>query len=202
MKKIISLCMIAVCLLMAVPAQAQLHFGVKGGLNLSKISFSSSDLKGDNKTGWFIGPMAEFTVPIIGVGVDVAALYSQTELGVEEEYTKNAKLKTIEVPVNLKWSFGLGSLAGIYVAAGPQFGFNIGNKKGFMDYELKKNNTSFNVGAGLKLIRHLQIGVNYNFALSSTAKYTDRYTGPIVDGSVQTVKVKNNTWQASLAYIF
>ena len=97
MKKIISLCMIAVCLLMAVPAQAQLHFGVKGGLNLSKISFSSSDLKGDNKTGWFIGPMAEFTVPIIGVGVDVAALYSQTELGVEEEYaTENAKLKTLK----------------------------------------------------------------------------------------------------------
>lgn len=199
MKKIISLCMIAVCLLMAVPAQAQLHFGVKGGLNLSKISFSSSDLKGDNKTGWFIGPMAEFTVPIIGVGVDVAALYSQTELGVEEEYaTENAKLKTIEIPVNLKWSFGLGSLAGIYVAAGPQFGFNIGNKKSFMDYELKKNNTSFNVGAGLKLIRHLQIGVNYNFALSSTAEYTE----PTVSGPVHTVKAKNNTWQASLAYIF
>lgn len=199
MKKIISLCMIAVCLLMAVPAQAQLHFGVKGGLNLSKISFSSSDLKGDNKTGWFIGPMAEFTVPIIGVGVDVAALYSQTELGVEEEYaTENAKLKTIEIPVNLKWSFGLGSLAGIYVAAGPQFGFNIGNKKSFMDYELKKNNTSFNVGAGLKLIRHLQIGVNYNFALSSTAEYTE----PTVGGPVHTVKAKNNTWQASLAYIF
>lgn len=197
MKKIISLCMIAICLLMAVPAQAQLHFGVKGGLNLSKISFSSSDLKGDNKTGWFIGPMAEFTVPLIGVGVDVAALYSQTKLGVEE-YTGEAKLKTIEIPVNLKWSFGLGSLAGIYVAAGPQFGFNIGNKKGFWDYELKKNNTSFNVGAGLKLIRHLQIGVNYNFALSSTAKYTE----PTVGGPVHTVKVKNNTWQASLAYIF
>ena len=92
----------------------------------------------------------------------------------------------------------MGSLAGIYVAAGPQFGFNIGNKKSFMDYELKKNNTSFNVGAGLKLIRHLQIGVNYNFALSSTAEYTE----PAVGGPVHTVKAKNNTWQASLAYIF
>ncbi|MDO4180755.1 MAG: porin family protein [Bacteroidales bacterium] len=199
MKKIISLCMIAVCLLMAVPAQAQLHFGVKGGLNLSKISFSSSDLKGDNKTGWFIGPMAEFTVPIIGVGVDVAALYSQTELGVDGYADNTDKLKTIEVPVNLKWSFGLGSMAGIYVAAGPQFGFNIGNKSGsFLDYELKKNNTSFNVGAGVKLIKHLQIGVNYNFALSNTAEFTI----PVDGGPSHTVKVKNNTWQASLAYIF
>lgn len=41
---------------------------VKGGLNLSKASFSKDALKGDNQTGWFIGPMAEFTLPIIGVG--------------------------------------------------------------------------------------------------------------------------------------
>ena len=36
MKKIISVLMVAVCLMMAAPVQAQLHFGVKGGLNLSK----------------------------------------------------------------------------------------------------------------------------------------------------------------------
>ena len=41
MKKIISVLMVAVCLMMAAPAQAQLHFGVKGGLKLfSKLSFS------------------------------------------------------------------------------------------------------------------------------------------------------------------
>ena len=142
MKKIISVLMVAVCLMMAAPAQAQLHFGVKGGLNLSKVSFSKSDLKGDNKTGWFIGPMAEFTLPIIGIGADVAALYSQTELAAKG-YSTDAKLKTIEIPVNLKWSFGLGSMLGAYIAAGPQFGFNIGNKKGFMNYDLKKKRMIF-----------------------------------------------------------
>ena len=39
MKKIISVLMVAVCLMMAAPAQAQLHFGVKGGLNISKVEF-------------------------------------------------------------------------------------------------------------------------------------------------------------------
>ena len=136
MKKIISVLMVAVCLMMAAPAQAQLHFGVKGGLNISKLSFSKDAFKGDNKTGFFVGPMAEFTLPIIGIGADVAALYSQTDLGADGE--KTMKLKTFAVPVNLKWSFGLGSMLGAYIAAGPQFGFNIGNKKGFMDYELKK----------------------------------------------------------------
>lgn len=49
MKKIISVLMVAVCLMMAAPAQAQLHFGVKGGLNISKLSFSKDAFKGDNK---------------------------------------------------------------------------------------------------------------------------------------------------------
>ena len=92
MKKIISVLMVAVCLMMAAPAQAQLHFGVKGGLNISKLSFSKDAFKGDNKTGFFVGPMAEFTLPIIGIGADVAALYSQTDLGVDGEKTMKTTL--------------------------------------------------------------------------------------------------------------
>lgn len=145
MKKIISVLMVAVCLMMAAPAQAQLHFGVKGGLNISKLSFSKDAFKGDNKTGFFVGPMAEFTLPIIGIGADVAALYSQTDLGADGE--KTMKLKTFAVPVNLKWSFGLGSMLGAYIAAGPQFDFNIGNKTWTRELSLKKSTTSFNVGA-------------------------------------------------------
>lgn len=191
MKKILMLMMAVVCLMMATPAQAQLHFGVKGGFNLSKVTCSLDDLKGDNKTGWFIGPMAEFTVPLIGIGVDAAALYTQNTLAVDDT-VGDAKLKTIEVPINLKWTFGLGSLAGIYVAAGPQFGFNIA-KKSVLNYDLEKNNTSFNVGAGVKLISHLQVGLNYNFALSHTASY--EINGKEYD-------LKNNSWQLSAAYIF
>lgn len=53
MKKIFSAFMIAICCLaMAMPAQAQLiKFGVKGGLNLSKLSFSKEakdNLNSDN----------------------------------------------------------------------------------------------------------------------------------------------------------
>ena len=180
MKKIISVLMVAVCLMMAAPAQAQLHFGVKGGLNISKLSFSKDAFKGDNKTGFFVGPMAEFTLPIIGIGADVAALYSQTDLGADGE--KTMKLKT-------------------YIAAGPQFDFNIGNKTWTRELSLKKSTTSFNVGAGLKLIRHLQLGVNYNFALSKTGTYEYYTEGESGDGH-HSVNIKNNTWQVSLAYLF
>ena len=171
----------------------------KGGLNISKLSFSKDAFKGDNKTGFFVGPMAEFTLPIIGIGADVAALYSQTDLGADGE--KTMKLKTFAVPVNLKWSFGLGSMLGAYIAAGPQFDFNIGNKTWTRELSLKKSTTSFNVGAGLKLIRHLQLGVNYNFALSKTGTYEYYTEGEAGDGH-HSVNIKNNTWQVSLAYLF
>ena len=111
---------------------------------------------------------------------DVAALYSQTDLGADGE--KTMKLKTFAVPVNLKWSFGLGSMLGAYIAAGPQFDFNIGNKTWTRELSLKKSTTSFNVGAGLKLIRHLQLGVNYNFALSKTGTYEYYTEGGSGDG--------------------
>ena len=45
MKKIFGALMIAVCFGMVMPVQAQIHFGVKGGLNLSKASLSNV---GDN----------------------------------------------------------------------------------------------------------------------------------------------------------
>ena len=98
MKKIFSAFVIAVCcMFMAMPAQAQLlKWGVKGGVNMTKIDWDGG-YKGnkDNSTGFFIGPMAEFTIPIVGLGVDGALLFSQR--GKDE-----VKQTGLEVPVNLK----------------------------------------------------------------------------------------------------
>ncbi|MEG0456451.1 MAG: porin family protein, partial [Bacteroides sp.] len=128
MKKIMSVLLVAICLVMAIPAQAQLKFGVKGGLNLAKADFNKSDFKTDNFTGFFIGPMAELTIPVVGLGVDGALLFSQRGIKVEGESEKENGL---EIPVNLKYTIGLGSLLGIYVAAGPDFYFNFAKDKSF-----------------------------------------------------------------------
>jgi opacity protein-like surface antigen len=143
--------------------------------------------------------MAEFTVPVVGLGFDVAALYNQSGVAVSDvDGEANSTLKTVEIPINVKWTFGLGSTAGVYVAAGPQFGFNVGNRIIQDLYEFKKNNTTFNVGAGVKLIRHLQIGVNYNFGLSRVASIIGNDEFKEFAGE----KIRNNTWQISLAYLF
>lgn len=203
MKRILSTLMIIICLAMAIPAQAQLKFGLKGGLNITTLSFSEDMFKGDNRTGFFIGPMAEFTIPVVGLGLDAAALYNQVKGKADFYYeggrsSRNETLKTIEVPINLKWTFGVGSTLGAYLAAGPQFGFNIGSgvfNIGSETFDMKKSYTTFNVGAGVKLIQHLQIGLNYNFSINKMAKaHIDDYEG--------SVKMKKNTWQVSLAYLF
>ena len=196
MKKIFGALMIAVCIGMAMPAQAQIHFGVKGGLNLSKASFSnvSENFKKDNFTGFFIGPMAEFNIPIVGLGVDAALLFAQRGIKVSEgneDYT--VKQNGIDIPVNLKYTIGLGSMAGIYFAAGPDFYFDFAGNKTIegVKTDKKKAEVGINVGAGVKLLNHLQVGANYNIPLGDTAKFEG------IDGSYKT-----KTWQISVAYIF
>ena len=191
MKKIFGALMIAVCIGMAMPAQAQLHFGVKGGLNLSKASFSDvkENFKKDNFTGFFIGPMAEFNIPVVGLGVDASLLFAQRGIKISdggEEAT--VKQNGLDIPVNLKYNIGLGSLVGLYVAAGPDFYFDFEKKTGI---DKKKAEVGINVGAGLKLLNHLQVGANYNIPLGKTASFED------IEGSYKT-----KTWQVSVAYIF
>lgn len=194
MKRILSILMVTACLFMALPSQAQIQFGVKGGLNVSKVSISKKVFNSDNQSGFFIGPTAELTLPLLGLGVDVSALYNQYGIDTEEGSTKK---KSIEIPINLKWTIGFSSVLGAYVAVGPQFGFNVGHRW-FRDIcEFNKKSTSLNVGAGLKILGHVHVGANYNIGLKDTGAMvkTD-------NGSLTHVDFDNNTWQISLAYMF
>lgn len=191
MKKVLCTLFVAVCCMaMAIPAQAQVSFGVKGGLNLSKMDWKIADTTinnvKENSTGFFIGPMIEATVPIVGLGVDGAVMYSQRGSG-------DLKQQGIEVPINLKYSIGLGDMAAIFFAAGPDFYFNLKDVD-ITGVDKKDAQVGLNLGAGVKLINHVQIGVNYQFALGNSFD--------IKSLTNANVKNKLNTWQISLAYLF
>lgn len=195
MKRLFSMLMVAVALMVAVPAQAQLiKFGVKGGMNFSKLD---TDVKSwydtkENSTGFFIGPMAEITLPIIGLGVDGALMFSQRGSG-------EIKQQGLEIPVNLKYTIGLGSMFGFYLAAGPDFFFN------FKDVETaglvkEKSQVAINLGAGLKLLRKLQLGVTYQIPLKDSHYFTNISLAP--GAEAKDTGARQKTWQVSLAYIF
>ena len=199
MKKIFGVIALAAAFMFAVPAQAQLKFGVKAGLNVSKASLDKGVLSADNRTGFFVGPMAEFTLPIVGLGVDAALLYDNksVKVGAEGE-TSSSTLHYIDIPINVKYTIGLGSLASVYGATGPQFSYNIGGRS-ILDgsYALNDSDFSWNIGAGVKLLGHLQVGYNYNIALGKTAEVKDDTAIDIIGKSF-----KNNTHQISVAYMF
>ena len=179
---------------------AQLDFGVVAGMNVSKADFKNprNNLKSGNRCGWFVGPKVEFAVPVVGIGADASLLYSQRNINVEDGATEeNNKFNTIEIPINLRYQFGFSSLAAAYIATGPQFGFNVGSKKikdvADLDYYKVKNSIlTWNIGAGVKLLKHLEAGVTYNIALSKFAKYT----------GTQESSFKSNTFQVHVGYFF
>ena len=189
MKKFFGVFLVAICCLaMATPAQAQLlKWGLKGGVNMAKIDWSGGyEGNKDNIIGFFIGPMAEFTIPVIGLGIDGALMYSQRG---EDDW----KQQGVEIPVNLKYTIGLGSMLGVYVAAGPDFFFNFKDTK-WEGLDTKATQVGLNIGAGVKLIQHLQIGVNYQIPLGDSFSFEEAGKA-IGDG-------KTKTWQISLAYLF
>ena len=163
MKKVIALVVLAAA--MTLTAQAQgIKFGVKGGLNITKMTFSKDIVSSDNKTGFFVGPSLKLSLPL-GFGADIAALYDERSADVtgynpESSGSGNEtiKQKSIQVPLNLRYNIGLGSSAAVYLAAGPQFGFPVSDKvydTKFGEYRLKDANLSINFGAGFTLMGHL-----------------------------------------------
>ena len=200
MRKFFTLVVLVAATLVAIPAQAQFKFGLKGGLNITDMSFSSDVQESSNRAGFFIGPTVKFTLPIVGLGVDASALYDQREAKVKGTDNK-LKQQAINIPINLRYDIGLGSLAAVYLAAGPQFGFNIGDKhqtliEDVSDWKLNTSNFSVNVGAGVMLLGHLQVGANYNIVCGKTGEVT------VFDGVREVVRGRSNTWQISAAYYF
>lgn len=207
MKKLFTLIVLVAATYFAVPANAQLKFGIKGGLNITDMSLSDDVFETSNRTGFFIGPTIKFTLPIVGLGIDASALYDQREGEVNVEADDNTlvstrlKQKSINIPINLRYDIGLGSLAAVYLAAGPQFGFNVGDKnqslyKDVAEWRLNTSNFSVNVGAGVMLLGHLQVGANYNIVCGKTGEIT------VLDGAESVLRGRSNTWQISAAYYF
>lgn len=197
MKKVTGLVLVILMAFIALPAKSQLKFGLKGGVNISSVHLNSDILKADNVTGFQIGPMIETTVPLVGIGFDAAILYSQKGLDLKAKGSETTSMKTdyLDVPVNLKWKFGI-PLVKAYLSAGPYIGFRVGGDKiwNVLGEQIKVKNFSagLNFGVGAELISHLQVGINYGLGL------TDNYSADKLDLG----GAKNRGWSITAAVLF
>ena len=183
-------------------ASVQVRLGVKGGLNIASVHFSTDVLQSDNVTGFQIGPMIEGSLPLVGLGFDAAILYAQKGLETKTVSGEKTSLKNdyIDVPVNLKWKLGL-PIMKVYLAAGPYVGFRVGGNKiwelpGSMVDQVKTKSFSagLNFGAGVELISHLQVGLNYGLGL------TNNYSMESL--SLTKSDGKNRGWSVTAAILF
>ncbi len=208
MKKIYAILFLS--MLMALPSSAQVKFGLKGGLNVTDMSLTNEVFDASNRAGFFIGPTVKVSLPLTGLAIDGSLLYDQRSAKIENNVgeTQTVKQQQIAIPVNLRYGVGLGSLASVFLFAGPQVGFNVGDADyewlDTSNYSLKKSNFSVNVGLGVSLLKHLQVTANYNIACGKTADVTLWKT--VSDAATQVSglksKSRNNSWQIALAYYF
>ena len=205
MKKVYVL-MLALAVVCCLPVTAQVKFGIKGGLDVTSMSMSSDVLNSENREGFYIGPTVKVSLLDTGFGVDASALYDQrsgkikagddnSQTGVEESLTQ----KQIAIPINLRYAFGIGSMANVFLFAGPQFGFNVGSDKDNINWKWKDSSFSVNVGAGVTVLNHLQFNVNYNIACGKTGEIKPSEVLPEV---TKNMRARYNAWQVGLAYYF
>lgn len=188
-------------------ASAQIKFGLKGGVNVTDMSLNSSVFDASNRTGFFVGPTIKVQLPLVGLGIDASALYDQREAKIKVGNTttkETLRSQAINVPINLRYGWGLSSLANIFLFAGPQFGFNVGDKDQKITekstWSVKNSNFSLNFGAGVTLLSHLQLTANYNVVCGKTSDAT--ITEGLEQLTNKEVRSRANAWQIALAYYF
>lgn len=188
-------------------ASAQIKFGLKGGVNVTDMSLNSSVFDASNRTGFFVGPTIKVQLPLVGLGIDASALYDQREAKIKVGNTttkETLRSQAINIPINLRYGWGLSSMANIFLFAGPQFGFNVGDKDQKITesstWSVKNSNFSLNFGAGVTLLSHLQLTANYNVVCGKTSDAT--ITEGLEQLTNKEVRSRANAWQIALAYYF
>lgn len=175
MKKILILSIVS---LSALTMKAQVKFGIKAGVNLSKFTGSDAKMDGTSpkfKTGFTGGALVKIPVNEM-LSVQPELLYSMEGSRYEEDGAKfTYKTDYINIPVMVQYN----NPSGFYAETGPQVGFLASAKAriktGSIDAseDAKDNfkgiNFAWGLGAGYKLHNGFGIGARYNFGLANIA---------------------------------
>jgi hypothetical protein len=187
------------------PANAQgIAFGVKGGVNFTKMSIDNDAVNSESGVGFFIGPTLKIDfLPFLGVQGSV--MYEQANSKVDGEKIKR---QSIIVPIDLRVNLKLNEEAGIYLATGPQVGFNVCESDFSWNdtstykntFQMKKSMFNWNFGAGAMLSKHFEVGVVYSLGISKTGELEAEIDKAKANNNE--LKPKSRTWQISATYFF
>ncbi len=183
----------------AIPAQAQFRFGVKAGATVNSLHFSTETFDSKNRAGFTGGVMVEFTVPVVGVGMDLSAMYvRRNSAWLSENGLTRDDRDYISIPLNLKWKINIPLLNSVFrpfLTTGPDFAI-LTSGRGIKDaYRNRKFDTSWNFGFGAELFKHVQVSASYGLGLTKALK-----TVGVTDKA--DIAGRNRYWTITAAYLF
>lgn len=183
----------------AVNANAQFRFGVKAGVAVNSLHFSAETFDAENRAGFTGGAMIEFTVPVVGIGVDLSAMYvRRNSQWLENNNLTKDNRDYIDIPLNLKWKINiplLNSVARPYLFTGPTFSFLASKQAAEGAWRNRKFDTSWNFGAGFEFFKHLQVGASYSVGMTKALKAFNATETSNISGH-------NRYWTITAAYLF
>lgn len=188
---------VAFCSVM--PASAQFKIGPRLGMNVNSLHFDKSTFDSDNRAGFTGGLMAEFTVPLIGVGLDASVMYVRRDAKwAEANNVSTSHRDYIAIPVNLKYKLNIPAINHLvrpFVTTGPEFSFLTSRKRITEAVYNKKSDFAWNFGIGVEFISHLQIAASYGLGINKAVELTGLGTSADIDA-------KNRYWTLTAAWLF
>ena len=92
--------------LLALPAAAQVRVGLRGGITVGELRFDRNVINCDNRVGYTGGLLLDMNIPVIGLGVEVSAMYTHRN----NRLTDNNlifKRHYIDIPVYARYKLSL-----------------------------------------------------------------------------------------------
>lgn len=191
MKKLFLTLLLLMTLITGVKANP-FGFGVTAGMNIAKSDKGAyHNYMGwtpDEKNGWFVGFQLKASLPIIGLGLDLSALYSEESVSIpvplyafdnmggdysHQIKTESEKLNYLAVPLHLRYDLsipGVNLLVVPFIFTGPQAGIRLSKLDNTYKDKITTNDLvwHYDLGAGLILFKHIQMAYSYSFPMTKT----------------------------------
>ena len=200
MKKVLLL--VTAFLLFSVQGFSQ--FGIKGGLNynrLSDIDIQALDQNVDNSTGFNVGILYKFKVPVVGLAIQPELVYSQTSCDFGPimyggpSHHGDLEVRNLILPVSLQMGMDL-ILLRPFIQVAPYIGYTLSSSNNVdnLKFDAEKFKYGIGVGAGIDIWK-LQISGRYNWELNSVADFEWNGYKSLKGG-------KNKGFELSVAFFF
>ena len=152
-------------------ADAQVAFGIKGGLNLTTLDVKDPELSYESRTGYHAGIFLRSRMDKVAIQPELLLFTQQGNLESSFFGTARESFTYLSIPVILKFY----PVGGLNIQLGPQFGFLIDGEREYDNFlssgtqditdHYKKSDVSVSVGGGYDFGFGLGLDVRYNIGV-------------------------------------